>query len=156
MGFCAELRTDGPPIFHHLHCFTLINAVRETVLRDLPKTQTMMYRTLFPAIISLLLTTVGFSHRLDNEFDRGFYIEIKLIARLCAIVLALAVTVLLALTMPLTESDTLRPWFTIMYYLLILCSASMAALIISTIILIHQTVANIIQVVYPEPQSEVR
>ncbi len=104
-------------------------------------------------IISLLLTTVGFAHRLDNDFDKRFYHQIKLIARLCAIVLSLSVAVLMVLTMPLTETEQLQSWFSTMYYVLILSSALLAAIIIAIIILIYRTVVDIIHVVYPEDAS---
>ena len=100
-------------------------------------------------VISLLLTTIGFAHRLDNDFDQPFYHQIKLIARLCSLSLIIAVSILLVLTMPVTESDALRTWFSLMYYTLIVFSAALAALIVSIIILLYRTIDHIIYVVYP-------
>ena len=95
-------------------------------------------------VISLLLTTVGFAQRIESEFDSQFYEQIKMIARLCSISLILSVSVLLTLTIPLTEAEALRSWFTAAYYLLIFCSATLAALVVSTIILLFQTMNHII------------
>jgi len=100
-------------------------------------------------ILSLLLTTVGFTQRLNQDFDIQFYDQIKSIAQTSSLSLVLAVTILLTLTMPLTETDSLRSWFTIMYYVLMVSSAVLAALIVATIIMIYQTVVHIIHAVYP-------
>ena len=105
-------------------------------------------------VVSLLLTTVGFAHRIKNDFDPHFYQEIKLIAQLCTFLLILAVLTLLALTMPITESDNLRSWFSVVYYVLIISSAILSALIVSTIIVLYETIKNIIRVVYPDDNND--
>ncbi|MEQ8677379.1 MAG: hypothetical protein RLP44_17830 [Aggregatilineales bacterium] len=105
-------------------------------------------------IISLLLTTVGFAHRLNNDFDARFYKEIKLIARLCTLLLILSVTILLILTMPITENDNLKAWFSAVYYVVIFSSGLLSALSVGTIILLYKTVDDIINVVYPDQDMD--
>ncbi|MCA9913590.1 MAG: hypothetical protein KC496_09590 [Anaerolineae bacterium] len=133
----------------------------DTQARDLIEAMAPSLRTLCFAIItaaatmiSLLLTTVSFTHQIDNTFDKSFYGQIRLIARLSTIALILAVSVLLALSIPLTESDALRPWFSAAYYLLTLAAATLAAFIVATIILLFQTMSDIIYVVNQEFRDE--
>lgn len=70
------------------------------------------------------------------------------------IALILAVSVLLTLSIPLTESDALRPWFSAAYDLLTVAAATLAAFIVATIILLFQTMIDIIYMVNREFRDE--
>jgi hypothetical protein len=100
-------------------------------------------------IISLLLTTVSFVVQLDSEFDEYFYRDARLITRLSSWALFLAVFILLLLTIPITESDTLESWFSSIYYVLMLCSATLATLIVATIIVLYRALNHILDVCHP-------
>jgi len=129
---------------------------RQLIAAMAPSLRTLCFAiiTASATVISLLLTTVGFSHRLDNDFDPHFYQVVKLIAKLSSASLILSVSVLLTLTIPMTESEALRPWFSATYYVLVFCSALLAAFIVATIILLYQTVNNIIHVVHPTIETD--
>ena len=104
-------------------------------------------------IISLLLTTVSFVVQLESEFGTHFYRDSRLITRLCSAALFLAVFILLMLTIPITESDTLQSWFSSIYYVLMLCSATLSALIVATIILLYRSLNHILDVCHPDNRS---
>jgi hypothetical protein len=95
-------------------------------------------------VLALMLTIITFTYRLDTEFGEGFYAQIKLIAQLCSFTLILSVAVLLILSIPLTESEPLADWFTAAYYLLTIMVSAIASLMIAIIVLLYNTLNDLI------------
>ncbi|MGB1286539.1 MAG: hypothetical protein ACPG7F_08405 [Aggregatilineales bacterium] len=133
------------------------NVYSDSQARNLIEAMAPSARTLCFAIItavatinSLMLTTLSFSHQLDNEFKHHFYHQLRLIAFIGAIALILSVIVLLMLTIPLTESEALREWFTVAYYLLVGGVAGVAGLTIVLIVMLYRTLSHLIKIVMPD------
>ncbi len=147
-------------------CITVLSAVligniyTDTQARSLieamaPSTRTLCFAiiTASATIIPLMLTMLSFIHQIDREFDRGFYVEIKGVVFISSTSLILSVVLLLMLTMPLVEAENLRPWFTLAYYALVLFVATVSGLIVMVVVMLYQTVAQIIQIISPDEST---
>lgn len=101
-------------------------------------------------VIALQMTMLGFAHRLENEFDREFYSRVRLIAMLGAIALTSATLMLLLMSIPITEAENLKVWYQAIYWMIVIGSGWIAALLVSIIIVLYQALIGLIDVFVPE------
>ena len=142
-----------------LTAILIVNVYSDTQARVMIESMSPSARTLSFAvmtasatIIPLMLTILSFASRLEREFDRIFYRQVKLISLMSSIALILSVLVLLILTIPVLESDSLQSWFRAIYYILVFCVSILAGLIVSVVLLLYRTVTDIIGIVQPEAE----
>lgn len=143
-----------------LSAYLIGNVYSDTQARSLIEAMAPSARTLCFAVITasatiipLMLAMLSFSRQIDDEFDRQFFSQLKLIVLTSSAALVLAVLVLLMLTIPLIESDTLRSWFTLAYYVLIFFVSTVAGLIVSVVIMLYHTLTGIIHRLQPSAQE---
>lgn len=128
---------------------------RELIEAMAPSLRTLCFAiiTASATIASLMLTTLGFTQRLNTKFELRFFFQIKMTSFLCTAALTLSVLILLILTIPITESENAQATFTHLYYVLIVGSATISSLIVSVIILLYRTMTDIIYAVEPSERT---
>jgi hypothetical protein len=117
-----------------------------------PSIHTLCFAVITAAstIIPLLLTILSLTNRLDTEFDRAFYAQVQIIAMLGTIAIASSTLLLLFITMPLTENDGLRVWFSLAYYVIIAGAAWISALLVGIVATLYNALMGVISKLTPE------
>lgn len=100
-------------------------------------------------VITLLIAVLGFAGRMDNEFDHTFYVRIWFIATLATISLIMSSLLLLLITIPITEADSLSTWYTIIYWQIVVVASSMVAILIGMIVSLYSTLFSLISLSSP-------
>lgn len=128
----------------------------DTLARNLidamnPAVQTLCFAVITSAttIITLLMAVLGFARRIDNDFDQTFFIRIWFIATLTTTSLIIAAMLLLLISIPITEAETLRTWYTVIYWVIVICSSTMMAMLVSMIVSLHKTLVGLISMSSP-------
>lgn len=116
-----------------------------------PSARTLCFAviTASATIIPLMMALLSFSRQVDNDFELQFFDQLKLIVLTSSGALVLSVIVLLMLTIPLTESEALRSWFSVAYYLLIFGVSMIAGLIVAVVIMLYRTLTDLIHLIQP-------
>ncbi len=110
------------------------------------------------SILALMLTLLGLSSGSNVTLKPAHYIRVRRIAFLDLIAFIIATLFLLLLSVPVSESDTVPPsWFTAVYYAVLGISSALGGLLISTVLMLYDTVKDVIQVVglHKEPSHMV-
>lgn len=118
----------------------------------LPAVSTLCFAVITSAstVITLLMTVLGFARRMDNDFDRAFYIRIWFIATLATVSLVMGALLLLLITIPITEAESLATWYTIIYWQIVVFSSAMMAMLVGMIISLYRTIVGLISLSTPE------
>jgi len=96
-------------------------------------------------ILALLLTLISVSASMDSEFHRGHYRGLLSIARLDAILLILTLIMFQFFKLPIIESEQVpNQWFVAIYWGVILSSSLVSGMMVSVIVMLYQTVSNLI------------
>ena len=99
-------------------------------------------------ILALLLTLLGLSSSAQLEMKKDFYFDVLRIAKLDTAVFIAAVITFLLFNLPITESDNVpENWFNILYYISLGISSILSASLIVVVLLLYNTVVNLIQIV---------
>ncbi len=99
-------------------------------------------------ILALLLTLLSLSSSSRSELKMEFYKDVLRIAKLDTIIFIAAVITFLLFNLPITESDNVpNNWFNILYYLSLGVSSVLSAALIVVVLLLYNTVVNLIQIV---------
>ncbi len=101
-GTAIALALSGNLLVGHIHSGSEFRRFIEAML---PTTQTLTFAsiTVFTTILNLMLTLIGFTSKIENEFAVFFYRRIKNIEFLSCI--TLIISILLLLSVQLQESD---------------------------------------------------
>lgn len=101
-------------------------------------------------ILALMLTLLGFTRRLDEDFDRTVYRRINRVGFLSTISLCCALLLLLFLTLPVGEFTELPDrWFPWMYNILITFTGVLTGLLITTVLLLYTTLRHVTASITP-------
>jgi|GEM_PF-3562015 len=118
----------------------------------IPAMQTLSFAVITSAttIVSLLMAVLGFARRMDNEFDHNFYTRIWFIATLATISLVAASLLLLMVSIPITEAESLRTWYKVIYWVIVFTASTMMAILVSIIVSLYRTLYGLIGLAAPE------
>lgn len=100
-------------------------------------------------VIALLLTVLGMARRADTEFDKTFYIRMRIIAMLGTVAMGVSIILLLILSIPLTENEALQTFFNVVYYCIMLLASLISALLFGIVITLYETVMGLIASLTP-------
>ncbi|GAB4522383.1 MAG: hypothetical protein OHK0046_34830 [Anaerolineae bacterium] len=150
-GFVFMLTLLGAVLIGNVYSDTLARGLIEAMA---PSIHTLGFAVIATSatVIALMPTFITFAQGLHNNFNAYFYAQVRLIALMCCVALITSVIMLLILTIPLTETDTLSIWFSIVYYFLILCVAVTSAMVVGVIIMLYKTLTDLLNIALP-PRS---
>jgi len=117
----------------------------------LPAMSTLCFAVITSAstVIALLMTVLGFATRMDNDFDHPFYVRIWFIATIATIALIMASLLLLLITIPIIEADTLNLWYKAIYWVIVFFSSSMMSLLVGMIVSLYRALFGLISLTSP-------
>ena len=106
-------------------------------------------------ILALMLTMLSITRQTETNFDNDFFRRIEHIGLLTTISLSGSILVLLFLSVPLQESDNMPShWFTVIYYVLIICLALLTGLIVAIVLMLFNAITSLIEVVRPSAHDD--
>ena len=99
-------------------------------------------------ILALLLTLLGLSAESKSKLKKDHYNHVLQIAKFDTVVFVVSLLSFLLFNLPVTESDNVPAnWFTTIYYIALLISALISAALIVVVLMLYNTVVNIIKIV---------
>ncbi len=99
-------------------------------------------------ILALLLTLLSLSSSAKSKLKKDHYRHILQIAHLDTVVFIASIISFLLFNLPITDSESVPPsWFNILYYISLAVSSVLTAGLIVVILMLHNTVVNIIKIV---------
>lgn len=96
-------------------------------------------------ILSLLMAVLGFANRQDDAFSHAYYVRIWFISVVSIVSLLTASGLLLLISIPITETESLTRWYTIIYWVLVVTASSITALLVAEVIALFQAVTGLIE-----------
>lgn len=100
------------------------------------------------SILALMLTLLGLSSGLSVTLKPSHYIRVRRIALIDLVAFTLATLFLLLLSVPVSESDKVpTSWFTTLYYAILGISSILGGILISTVLMLYDTIKDVIRVV---------
>ncbi|MFS4418250.1 hypothetical protein [Maribacter sp. 2307ULW6-5] len=99
-------------------------------------------------ILALLLTLLGISSGSESQLKKDHYKHVLQIAKLDTGVFIAAVMSFLLFNLPIVEAEGVpTQWYSIIYYLSLALSSLLSAALIVVVLMLYNTVANIIKIV---------
>ena len=105
-------------------------------------------------IIPLLMTMLSLARKTDDDFDKIFYIRLRIITWLGTVALISATLLLLVISIPITEAERLRQWYGIMYIAVVMGASSIAALLVGIIVTLYKAMQGMLTYLTPSFSSE--
>lgn len=106
-------------------------------------------------ILALMLTLLSFSYNTDLKLKWAHYQRIKHIAWIDTLTLVGSILIFLLLNIPIEEAETSPSlWFSAFYYASLILSSLLAASIITVILMLYDTIRDIIEVIQPGETDE--
>lgn len=105
-------------------------------------------------ILALLLTLLGFSTNISATLKNSFYQRVKQVAFVDTSLFIITMVVFLLLNFPAAKSESLPAiWFQSIYYATVLASALVGGMIVTVVILLYETVSDLIEIVAADDHS---
>lgn len=105
-------------------------------------------------VLALMLTLLGLTYSTRWEFRETHYQRIAQISWLATITMVLSVGILLFLGIPLEAADRLRTYYNVIYYVLSASGAIIGGLLVSTVLLLMQTIRGLVAIGHPDGKSD--
>lgn len=100
--------------------------------------------------LALMLTLLGFSSQMSDNFDDWVYRSINRICSVSALAMGGSVFLLLTLQLPVGEFQNLpNGWYTAIYYTLVTLIALLAGLMIAAVLMLLTTIRYVIALITP-------
>lgn len=107
-------------------------------------------------VLALMLTLLGLSTSTETNLKWVHYQRIKQIAFVDMISFIVAVLFYLLLNVPIQETDSgTLEWFYFLYYAVLIISSLLAGAVITVVLMLYNTVRNIIEAIGPKKESQV-
>ncbi len=104
-------------------------------------------------ILALMLTLLGLTLNSKWKFHESHYLRIRQISTMTTAALILSVGVLMFLSIPLEESESLRTWYDIVYYAIAVASSVLGGLVISIVLMLNYAIRGLVDIGHPEGDS---
>jgi hypothetical protein len=105
-------------------------------------------------VLALLLTLIGLSLNSEIEFDRRLYQRARYITVLSLVAILLGVAILLAVSIPISEVETLKGFYDVMYYSLTAALALLGGVVVTIGLMITATLVGLIHLADPRGDSK--
>lgn len=107
------------------------------------------------SILALMLTVLSLSSGVNVTLKPSHYVRIRRIALVDSVALIIATLFLLLLSVPVSESDQVpSSWFTTLYYVVLGVSSILGGILISTVLMLYDTVKDVIEVIGLEEEPD--
>ncbi len=102
-------------------------------------------------ILALMLTLLSLTNGRDKKSNKSTYIRLKSIASHCVLAFLGSIILLLFASFPVTDFDKIPlTWYEYVYYVICFWNGILAGQIISTILILRDTVTNMIADISPD------
>ena len=127
------------------------SATRQLIEAMIPSVRTLCFAliTACSTIVPLMLTILSMVNRADAEFDSNFFRQIKQITLFSAITIMISTVLLVIVSIPITETNEMRRWFNIFYYIIIVSSSTIAGIFTAVVIMLYDMITDIIAILSP-------
>lgn len=105
-------------------------------------------------VLALLLTLLGLSMNSEFSFHTRLYTRARHITRLSVACIIMGVVLLLAVGIPLEEVEELRPYYSVLYYVLTAVMAAVGGLVVAVGLMIGSTLRGLIEIQEPDAVSD--
>ncbi len=106
-------------------------------------------------VLALMLTLLSVTSQVDTEFDISTYKGIRVIGATSTITFIGAVIVLLLLSLPVGEYESVsKEWYQVMYYILCTLNGLLAGLMIFSVLVLFETITTLISKLAPEADED--
>ena len=105
-------------------------------------------------VLALLLTLLGLSMNSEVSFHERLYTRARHITRLSVACMIMGVVLLLAVGVPLEEVEEVRPYYSLLYYILTALMASVGGLVVAMGLMIGSTLRGLIEIQQPNAASD--
>ncbi len=104
-------------------------------------------------IMALMLTLLGLTLNSKWKFHDTHYSRIRQISAMTTIALILSVAVLMFLSIPIEESESLRTWYDFVYYAIAVSSSVLGGLVISIVLMLNYAIRGLVDIGHPGGES---
>ncbi|MDX1567321.1 MAG: hypothetical protein R3223_05930 [Longimicrobiales bacterium] len=104
-------------------------------------------------VLALMLTLLGVTERTETRFEDSHYARIRQVATLCVIAMVVAIGLLLFMSVPISESQELIPWYEAIYYTTFVVSAGLGGVLVAVVLILRKAVLNVVRVASPHRES---
>ncbi len=104
-------------------------------------------------VMALMLTLLGLSQDMDSKIHPDYFRRIQHISTMCVICLVGGVGLLLVLSIPLGESDTLVTWYNVIYYVILVSASLLGGLLVAITLTLRIAVLELVAATHPEASS---
>ena len=106
-------------------------------------------------ILALMVTLLGLSHSVDTELEAVHYRRIQQIAYMSSIAVAVAVFLLVFLSVPVEQSDDIvQTYAEYVYYGIVIASSLLGGMMITLVLMLLTAVRGLLHIVAPALEEE--
>lgn len=104
-------------------------------------------------VLALMLTLLSISASLEHEFTNAFYFRVRRVSSWNMVLIVLSMVMLMVLSVPLEESESLRRAYTWVYFGAVLLVSLLGGILIAIVVMLNATVHSLVDVLRPGSQS---
>lgn len=105
-------------------------------------------------VLALMLTLIGLTFSTDWQFSEVHFRRVGRISALTSVMIVISAAILLFIGLPLEESEDLRRYYNVFYYSVMGASAALGGVLVSVILMLHQTIKGLIAIEHPDRESD--
>ena len=106
-------------------------------------------------VLALMLTLLSVTSQVDTRFDRSTYKGIRAIGALTTATFIGAVILLLLLSLPVGEYDSIgKVWYQVFYYVLCTLNGLLSGVMIFSILILFETITTLISKIAPDADED--
>ncbi|NNL69571.1 MAG: hypothetical protein HKO70_06380 [Acidimicrobiia bacterium] len=105
-------------------------------------------------VLALMLTLIGLTFTSEWEFSETHFRRLRRIALVTTFTIVLSVVVLLFISLPIEEADTLKTYYDVAYYAVAGASSLLGGAVVAVILMLYQTISGLVAIGLPKGQSD--
>ena len=105
-------------------------------------------------VLALMLTLIGLTFTSEWDFNEMHFRRLRRIALLTTFTIVLSVVVLLFISLPIEEAESLRTYYDVAYYTIAGVSSVLGGAVIAVIVMLYQTISGLVAIGLPSGESE--
>lgn len=105
-------------------------------------------------VLALMLTLLGLTYSSEFQFRDTHFRRIGQISAMATITIVIAVGMLLFLGIPLEAAEKLKTYYNIVYYAINAVASILAGMLVSTVLMLYQTIRGLVAIGHPEGESD--
>ena len=104
-------------------------------------------------MLALMLTLLSFTATHTEDFTDIHYDRIRQISTVDALLIILSMILLMVLSVPLEEAETLRRVYTWIYFGIVLLTSLLGGLLIAVVVMVNSTIRELLRALHPHHES---